>query len=64
MSRSIYPMTEGQKVQQFCNELDNLIDRYSIESDLCYASIIGALNLKSHQMCVEAYQEDSADAAD
>lgn len=47
-------MDQTTQIQAFCNDLDKLIDRYASEFDLNYASIIGALQMKSHLLCQEA----------
>jgi hypothetical protein len=52
-------MTPATQLQHFCNDLDNLIDRYASEFDLNYASIIGALQIKSHLLCQEAQNNNS-----
>ena len=47
-------MDQTTQIQHFCNDLDKLIDRYASEFDLNYASIIGALQMKSYLLCQEA----------
>ena len=42
------------EVQQFANELDALIHRYSQEWDLDYAQVIGVLMMKAHLLMDEA----------
>lgn len=48
----------------FCNDLDALIDRYASEFDLNYASMIGALEMKSHLLCQEAVDKHNDDRED
>ena len=54
-------MTEAEQVQHFCDELDRLVDRCASEFDLPYASIIGALQIKIHNLCVDCNSPDDDD---
>jgi hypothetical protein len=45
---------EMNQIDQFTAELDQLIDRYRGELGLTYVSMIGALHLTIHDLCIEA----------
>ena len=49
-------MTEGQQINHFANDLDNLVERYAKEYDLTYAAMVGVLQMKSHLLCSEAQE--------
>lgn len=55
-------MPPKTQIQHFCNDLDALIDRYASEFDLNYASIIGALQMKTHLLCQEALDSRNQDS--
>lgn len=55
-------MDQTTQIQHFCNDLDKLIDRYASEFDLNYASIIGALQMKTHLLCQEALDSHNQDS--
>lgn len=57
-------MPPATQLQHFCNDLDALIDRYASEYDLSYASMIGALEMKSHLLCQEALDNHNDDRED
>ena len=54
-------MPKPDPLQNFCNDLDNLIDSYSENPELTYASIIGALQIKSHLLCQESMENHEDD---
>lgn len=51
-------MNHKEQVQHFSNALDALIDRHCDEFDLTYASVIGVLTMKTHDLCVEVNTPD------
>lgn len=44
-------------IQQFANEIDNLIERCRLEYDLTYAEAVGVLTMKIQLLCQEAEEE-------
>lgn len=55
-------MDQTTQIQAFCNDLDALIDRYAANFDLNYASIIGALQMKSYLLYHEALDSHNQDS--
>lgn len=55
-------MDQTTQIQHFCNDLDALIDRYAANFDLNYASIIGALQMKSYLLYHEALDSHNQDS--
>lgn len=55
-------MPPKTQIQHFCNDLDKLIDRYASEFDINYASIIGALQMKSYLLYHEALDSHNQDS--
>lgn len=47
-------MTESEQVSQFADEVDKLVERFRIEYDMSYASVVGVLHMKTHFLCREA----------
>lgn len=54
-------MTEAEQTQQFCNELDRLVDRFSMEYQMSYAALVGALHIKAHALIVESFEDEEED---
>lgn len=50
-------MTEAEQAKHFGDEIDRLVDRFSHEYQLTYGAMIGALQFKVHQLCIEAYED-------
>lgn len=44
----------NEQVNHFSDDLDRLVDRYRAEYDLCYAEVVGALQMKIQLLCSEA----------
>jgi len=58
-------MTEGEQIEHFANDLDTLINRYRSEYNICTASVVGCLEMKSFLLCREAEERhDPADGND
>lgn len=51
-------MNDHDQSFHFGNELDNLVERTRKEYDLSYATIIGILHVKAHQLCSECLEEE------
>jgi hypothetical protein len=47
-------VSEKEQIDHFAQELDKLVERFRSEYDLTYASVIGALTIKSHQLIDES----------
>ena len=50
-------MRKDRSAIMFATELDAVIDRWSVESDITYLDIIGILEIKKHEMLVEYSKE-------
>lgn len=50
-------MTEQEQISHLQNDIDALIERYRKEYSLTYASVIGALMMKVHLLCMEDIEE-------
>jgi hypothetical protein len=48
------PGASAPPTDQFTSELDQLIDRHRGKPGMTYGSIIGALHLTIHDLCMEA----------
>jgi len=51
-------VSEKEQIDQFANELDKLVDRFRKEYEITYASVIGALVMKTHLLCNESQMRD------
>jgi len=51
-------MNDNDQTVAFANELDKLIHRFSIEFELPYSFVIGAMQMKIYLLCREAEDED------
>lgn len=49
-------MTEQEQIVHLADDLDRLVERYRKEYSLTYASVIGALMMKVHLLCMEDTQ--------
>jgi len=49
-------VTEKEQIDNFGNELDALIERFRNEYEISYASMVGALEMKIHLLCAEAFK--------
>lgn len=54
-------MTEHEQITHLADDLDSLVERYRKEYDLTYASVIGALMMKVHLLCMEDTMEEDDD---
>lgn len=54
-------MEEKEQIEHLADELDSLIERYAQEYDLSYASVIGVLEFKKHNLMVQAQKEKDSD---
>jgi hypothetical protein len=54
-------MTHQEQVESFGRDLDTLVDRYCMEFDLDYASVVGMLEFKKHLLIEEAQEDDGED---
>ena len=54
-------MTEKDQVTHFVNDLNALVDRYRSEYDLTYASLVGALHIVTHDLCIEMSEDETED---
>jgi hypothetical protein len=44
-------------LEQFCDELDKLVKRYSFEAEMTYAEIVGALHMKAFLLMQRVQRE-------
>jgi hypothetical protein len=51
-------MTETEKVKNFANALDSLVDRYGVEFEMTYAAIVGVLTTKAHLLIEDSLDGD------
>jgi len=51
-------MNDDEQLIAFADELDKLIHRFSIEFELPYALVIGAMQMKMYLLCREAEEQD------
>lgn len=49
-------MDENLQITAFENEIEKVIQRFRHEYQLPYASLIGSLHLKAHELCKEAFE--------
>ena len=54
-------MDERDQIDALAIELDSLLDRFTQEFDLSYASIIGVLQMKVTHMAVDGLYSDDLD---
>ncbi len=57
-------MTPEEQSECFCEELDVLVNRYVEEFDLPYIDVVGALEMKKHEICAMAKEESTDDDDD
>ena len=50
-------MNDKEQLIAFANELDKLIHRFSIEFELPYSFVIGAMQMKIYLLCREAEED-------
>lgn len=50
-------MTDKEQTQQLADELDKLLNRFADEYDLSFASAVGVLQMKIHNLCQQAREE-------
>lgn len=50
-------MSEQEQFTRFCDRLDVLVNEFSDEYDLSYAAIVGAPQMKAHNLCAQAARE-------
>jgi hypothetical protein len=57
--QDFYPlMSDHEQIMHFADDLDKLVERYRLEYDVAYGSIIGTLHMKAHLLCQEAAERD------
>lgn len=52
------PLSERERVDQFIEDLDSMIDRYLQEYDILLTSVVGILTQKVHYLLSDSYHED------
>lgn len=53
------PVPPGaDQIASFARDLDRIVDLYADEFDLTYAAIIGALEIKKHQLILDTLSQD------
>ena len=51
-------MTEHEQIIHLSDDLDKLVERYSLEYDISYASVVGVLTMKCHLLMNQAEDDE------
>lgn len=54
-------MDENLQITAFEDEIEKVIHRFRHEYQIPYASLIGSLHLKAHELCQEAFEVSEED---
>ena len=49
-------MDQGEQINAFMDDLDQILQRYTLEFDLSYAAVVGCLTMKADEIMQERYQ--------